>query len=223
MSDLWTDRLSEFLDRELSPADSAALETHLQSCAECRDTLADLRRVVSMAQALDDRAPAADLWPGVAALVGGDRPERRGWSRRIALTVPQLIAAGIALMLMSGGVVALIERPTSAAHLAGAPTTAPNSEVMTVGSNPPARTAVGYDGAVNDLQDVLRDERGHLDTATVRTIDENLQRIDRAIAQAQHALAADPGSVYLSNHLNQTRMRKLDLLRRAAALASAAS
>jgi hypothetical protein len=95
--------------------------------------------------------------------------------------------------------------------------------VLTVGSAPASHTPEGYDGAITDLQQVLRKDRAHLDTATVRIIDENLRRIDRAIGEAQHALAADPGNIYLTGHLNQTRMRKLELLRHAAALASAAS
>jgi len=47
----------------------------------------------------------------------------------------------------------------------------------------------------------------------------NLRIIDRAIAQARSALSADPGSAYLSLHLAQTMRTKLDLLRRAQAIA----
>jgi len=48
MSDVWTDRLSEYLDDELPPGERAALEGHLAQCAECSATLADLRRVVAV-------------------------------------------------------------------------------------------------------------------------------------------------------------------------------
>ena len=63
MKDQWTDRLSEYLDGELGAAERAALEGHLATCAECGATLAELRRVVARARALDDRPPTADLWP----------------------------------------------------------------------------------------------------------------------------------------------------------------
>ena len=53
MSDVWTDRLSEYLDDELPPGERAALEGHLAQCAECSATLADLRRVVARARALE--------------------------------------------------------------------------------------------------------------------------------------------------------------------------
>jgi hypothetical protein len=52
----------------------------------------------------------------------------------------------------------------------------------------------------------------------VRVIEQNLAAIDRAIAQAQGALLADPANLYLNTHLAETMRRKLELLRRAATL-----
>ena len=48
----------------------------------------------------------------------------------------------------------------------------------------------------------------------MRILDENLQAIDRAIAQCREALKTDPANVYLNGHLSSSRGRKLDLLRR---------
>jgi hypothetical protein len=80
-----------------------------------------------------------------------------------------------------------------------------------------------YAAAVRDLERVLEQNRGRLDTTTVRVIERNLATIDSAIAQAQRALAADSASVYLNSHLAETRQRKLELLRQAAALVSSVS
>jgi hypothetical protein len=80
-----------------------------------------------------------------------------------------------------------------------------------------------YASAVADLERVLEQGRGRLDTTTVKVIERNLASIDSAIAQAQRALAADSASVYLNSHLAETRQRKLELLRRAAALVSSVS
>jgi hypothetical protein len=70
---------------------------------------------------------------------------------------------------------------------------------------------------------VLAQGRGKLDTATVRVLEQNLATIDRAIAQAQQAVAADSANLYLNSHLAATMRRKLDLLRQAAALVAAVS
>ncbi|HET8946712.1 MAG TPA: zf-HC2 domain-containing protein [Candidatus Polarisedimenticolia bacterium] len=51
--------LSASIDRELKPAESAALETHLEACAECRGLLGDFRRL--------DEAIAAEPAPPVPA------------------------------------------------------------------------------------------------------------------------------------------------------------
>jgi len=78
--------------------------------------------------------------------------------------------------------------------------------------------AQSYAAAVADLERVLAEGRGRLDTTTVRVIEQNLAAIDRAIAEAQRALDADSANLYLNSHLAETMRRKLDLLRQAAAL-----
>jgi hypothetical protein len=75
-----------------------------------------------------------------------------------------------------------------------------------------------YDAAVADLERALNQGRGKLDKATIAVVEQNLQTIDQAIAQAREALASDPANSYLSGHLVEARRRKLDLLRRATAL-----
>jgi len=77
-----------------------------------------------------------------------------------------------------------------------------------------------YDAAVADLEQALKAGRGRLDASTVAIVEHNLQIIDQAINQAREALVGDPANAYLSGHLVEARRRKLDLLRRATALAS---
>lgn len=214
MSDQWTDRLSEYLDGDLAEAETAALEAHLDGCATCRETLAGLRRVVVRARSLEDRPPSRDLWSGVATRIGAG-PSRR----RLSFSVPQLLAAGIALAVLSGGGAWLLHPdPVRVAAVPPAPGTVP---VTTVGSTGAAGR--NYDSAVDDLERILADGRGRLDSTTVRVLEQNLALIDRAIAQAQRAVAADSANVYLNTHLAETMRRKIDLLRQAAALVSAVS
>jgi len=104
--DVWTDRLSEYLDGTLAGSERAALDAHLAGCAACAATLEELRRVVARAQTLQDRRPATDLWPGLAERIGVSPdivslPAQR--ARRVAFSIPQLIAAGIALVVLGSG------------------------------------------------------------------------------------------------------------------------
>jgi hypothetical protein len=217
MHDAWTGRLSEYLDGELEAADRAALTAHLGECAECRADLDGLRAVTERARMLDDAPPAADLWAGVAARIDA-LPKRRTTfvTRQFAFTLPQLVAAGLALMLASGGMVWL-------ARLGGSRTDFP----VVMGDASQIRPAnfgdAAYDDAVADLQRMLAEGRGRLDQETVRVLESNLRTIDQAIAECRDALAADPANVYLMTYLAETRARKLELLRRATALVDSRS
>jgi Putative zinc-finger len=208
-----TERLSEFLDSELDAEERRSLESHLGGCEECRALLAELRRVLSRAQALEDRPPRQDLWPGVAAAIGAAPARRRG----ITVPVPVLLAAGVALMLLSATAAALVFRSRPVTSLAeGRPSPAVPA-LATPAANPD--DAHGYDAAVRRLEAEVAAGGGRLDSVTVRVVRDKLRLIDRAIVEAEQALAADSGNTYLHGHLTQTRLRKLDLLRRAAALA----
>lgn len=228
MSDQWTNRLSEYVDGELPEGERVTLEAHLQTCDDCSATVMDLRRVVRRARLLREQTPSPDLWPAIARRIGATTPTveltpHRRESRRWSFSLPQLAAAGIALVTLSGGAVWILRSP------AGPETVAPVASVpASGGARTPAATNVAtrptayqsYAAAVADLERVLAEGRGRLDTTTVRIIEQNLAAIDQAIAQAQRALDADSANLYLNTHLAETMRRKLELLRQAAALVS---
>jgi anti-sigma factor RsiW len=221
MSDQWTDRLSEYLDGELKGSERALLEAHLERCEDCQETLAGLRRVVMRARSLEDRPPATDLWAGIAERIGAPaRVSITPIRRRFTFSFPQLLAAGIALAVLSASGAWMLHpvAPTIAVH--PAPVAPGEVGVTPVGAPSAARS---YDAAVSDLERVLVEGRGRLDTATVRVLEQNLALIDRAIADARRAVAADSANVYLNTHLAETMRRKVDLLRQAAALVAAVS
>jgi hypothetical protein len=213
------DRLSEYLDGEdMSTADRAAVDAHLATCSECRTTLDELRAVASFARQLPDSAPSTELWPGLVDRIETRSPLvsfARTPRRRFTFTLPQLVAASLALMVLSGGMVWIARSGN------------PNASLPSVVAQPdtpafaPASFAdMYYDQAVADLEKTLADGRNRLDPETVRIIEENLLSIDQAIDQSKRALRADPANVYLNNHFATYRNRKLALLRRATALAA---
>ena len=219
MNDQWTDRLSEYLDGELDDRERVALEAHLAGCAECTAVLADLRRVVARAQALDDRPPARELWSGIAERIGisTDDLARRRARRRVSFTVPQLIAASVALVAVSAGVARLVVRhPTNQGTVAANPAPLP---IVPVGIR---KADVTADHDVQDLRLALADGQrsGRLSPMTVRRIERSLGIIDSALAEGMRALAADPKSAYLNQHLADTMRRKMEFLREANRIAS---
>jgi negative regulator of sigma E activity len=256
MHEEWTDQLSDYLDGELSGDERDAVESHLAGCAHCRNVLEELRRVIARARSIQPRPPHQDLWAGIAERIearpttdkvtplhapGAQRPLRMP-SRRISFTLPQLAAAAVLLMALSGGIVWFIVSRPEGLHYnqSNASVRVPGSDGSSADVQVPAVAGSSadlqvrrdddvqaasvtladqqYDAAVADLEQAVHKGRGRLDASTIAIVEHNLQIIDQAMAQARQALGADPANSYLSSHLVEARRRKLDLLRRTAAL-----
>lgn len=224
--DPFTDRLSDYLDDELTASERLAVDSHLAECGECARTLEELRHVVDRARTATPRPPSRDLWDGIASRLAEEASraplpfaDRR---RRVSLTLPQLAAAAVLVAALSGAVVFLAGHRSAIVQ----PKATPDSAAVRADASPSPTVDVAtvsfadaqYDQAVSDLETALKRGRGKLDASTVAAIEQSLQTIDQAIAQARQALATDPANGYLSGHLVEARRRKLDLLRRAAAL-----
>jgi hypothetical protein len=221
MHDDISEKLSDYLDDELTPTERQAVETHLQQCEECAATLSDLRRIAGAAAALRDTPPSTDLWPDIAArMASGPRAAAPPARRRVAFTAPQLVAASLLLVALSGWLAVRVLSP------------APPRQTAATGSNQPGGGSGGsltpvafddqqYDAAIRDLQEAIDHGRSRLDPETVAAVERNLRLIDQAVDDARRALAADPSSGYLSGYMVQTRQRKLELLRQVAVLTQA--
>ena len=219
MDEHLAERLSAYVDGELEGTARLAAEAHLTACAECRSAVQDLRRVVSLTRALDDRPPARDLWPAIAERIGAapraDIVPLASRRRRFAFSVPQLAAAGVALSLLSAAAAG-----TAVHFLASAASVTVAAAPVTLVRNVSDLSAP-YDDAIRELEGLLSARRGDLDSATVHTVETSLHVIDLAIAQARAAVERDPNNVYLNGHLQSTLDRKLNLLRRATMLPKA--
>lgn len=242
MADRFTDRLSEYLDGDVTASERAAIEAHLRDCPGCARTLDDLREVAAIAGSLPARPPQADLWSGIAGRLepratdrvvpigafrtradrAGEPAARTGTpdARRFSFTAAQLAAAAALLVATSAGVSWLVRSrmteqppPQVAAAPAASDAGGDRAAAIRVANFADAQ----YDAAVSDLQRALADGRGRLDPKTIDVLERNLAIIDQAIDQARKALAADPANTYLNAYLADARRRKLDLLREATA------
>jgi hypothetical protein len=234
MMDRFTDRLSEYMDGDLPPDDARRVEAHLHECETCARTLEELRSVVARANTVADRTVPEDLWPGIAARVRSDAstaaPEQPvdatatgtviSWRRRrIALSIPQLAAAAILLVALTGGTAWLAGpgglRNASSTGTSSGPGAGPGTAaVIPVADTESVSTAVRYAIAIDELEQALFDPDALLPPSTEAKIRNSLRTIDRAIEDARRALEEVPTDGYLRQHLTATMRRKVDFLRR---------
>lgn len=245
MHDPWLDQLSEYMEGTLPPADAAALEEHLAACAGCRQALADLQEVLSLAHSLEAGEPPRDLWAGIEQAITAQAPAgalpvapspdmkvirldaaraAKPAGARFSFTLPQLAAAAVLLMAVGGTAVYLM----AGGSLGGSGNT-PVAMEMTQGTivlaagAPEAVRQVSatppavqrYESEVAELEQALEDARHRLDPATVDVVERSLESIDLAIADARAALAADPANPHLNRKLENTLEKKLAVLSRA--------
>lgn len=225
----WNDRLSAYLDDELSASQCDAVDGHLATCEECRAVLAQLGRVRDWAEEYEGELPRERVWDGIRSTIRGNTGQNQVVSidsghrrtRRPRYIIPAALAATLALAAVGTG------------SWWAARATAPTREIL-VSTNPtrlittstPGTSLLAaekYGAAIAQLEQALFQNGGHLDTATVRILSEKLIVIDRAITEAREALADDPASEYLADHFTNMMQRKLALLRNAASAGVASS
>jgi anti-sigma factor RsiW len=79
------------------------------------------------------------------------------------------------------------------------------------------------DAAIADLLRLLEQNSDRFNPPTLRLLEQKLDAVDRAIAEARQALEQDPKNPYLHRHLYQTLQMKMALLRQATGAARAVS
>jgi len=208
------------------------MEHHLAECPVCGDVLDELRNVVTRARGLRELDASigvgSDLWPGIEARIReipirsareGAAPARGGWfAHRFTLSLPQLAAAMIAMVAVSG---ALLWFASDFAGRQAATRVAAGSNRVTAvaASSVPVEAARSEIGR---LKQMLDDRRKDIDPETLRALEGSLGSVETAVGEASQALAADPGNPYVQAHVDEMRERQLHLLRRAVALAGGA-
>jgi hypothetical protein len=225
----WTDRFSEYLSGELADDQRGRLEEHVASCAACRDVLAQLGQVLTLAGEAELLEPTRDLWPGVAAAIGAGVAgnERAGGSGVIALPIVRGIPVGRArassrVRLATAACLLVLGTAASTWWLTSldgssqvvqeaAPSVGPVSDEL--------QASEGLADQLRVLEQLLAAAREALDPSTVLVLERNLNAIEAAIVDSREALTLDPGNGFLAEHLERMYRRKLLYLRDAVRVA----
>jgi anti-sigma factor RsiW len=192
-------QLDDYIDGQLAAGERSALEAHLTGCDACRAELERARSLLARARALPRSVdPPPEVWAAIRSRITasptvariGSRPPHR-------LPAPLLIAAGIALMLLSSALTVLWMRRA-----------APDRQF--------AVAQAEYVRATADLAHRLEGNPAGLAPTTLAVLERNLTIVDAAIHEAEEALENDPGDASLQRMLLARYQQRLELLQRAA-------
>jgi hypothetical protein len=104
-------------------------------------------------------------------------------------------------------------------HAVSAPGTVAGSKSSATTARPATFDAARVDGEIAQLQQALDRGQGRLDPRTIAVLEKNLALIRQAADDARRALAQDPANRELQDYFASTMHSKLDLMRRATAMA----
>jgi len=228
--DAW-ERLQDHLDGALSPDEERRLEAHLETCPICRGELAALRRLVAAASELPrEIPPPRDLWSGIAPRLAQratrtHAPES-SWDRLRASwrgLWPVMVGTAAVLVIV---IASTVERAAQVPPDPAATFAAQNEVAGGAGADAPGRAVVAALEAESEQADIVfehfaahvaDDPDGHSGTVFT-TIQQNLQIIEHAIAEARQAWEANPGSPRLIRLLAAAYQAKSSLQERATEL-----
>lgn len=210
--DRHADALAALVDDALDARERAPLDEHLAGCATCRDLLADLREIRSLAATLEPIEPPARVWHDVRRRVAAeerDETTRRsiGWRLRWPL-------AGGALAGAAAAGVVLVMGPTDFAPPPSNDPAGPAQEAVAAALEQIERP---HADAIRELEQ--RIETGApIPIAAREVLTRNLAVVDDAIAESRSAVAANPSATIPRERLRAGLAHKLTLLRTMAAL-----
>lgn len=201
---------------------------------------ADVRSIVKQAGALPVLEPSRDLWAGIEARLDSpvvpitSAPSARRF--RVPTWVGLAAAAAILIVVTSvvtqqwvtnGGAPAptvtatapvQAPQPESLGAAVSPVSTSPTSPVTTERTRVSA--AVTYGREIARLENFVRQRGEALDPTTKAIIENSMRIIDSALVEARAALARDPASRFLTDQVDQTLQKKMELLRTVSLLAA---
>lgn len=198
--DPWVDRLSEYVDGDVSDSDAAAISAHLESCEACRAAVRDLRSVVARlaADPSAETVRVPDGWTRLereltleGAVASRTTGRHRAVSRRAWPRLVFAAAASVAfLVTLAGGIWA-------GASLSDSPSTRlpgwMRHAIAGAMQRDRARANLAADQPSAPALDSLR--RARMERA--------LRTVEDALAAGTHALASDPDNETLGDYVAQ--------------------
>jgi hypothetical protein len=193
---------------------------------EREDIAAELTETVDALRSLPKEAtPPRDLWPEIQARISAHGQvstvtaigtHASWWNRSVS--APWAMAASVIFATAIGAVTWQVAQRGAPEVIAGVQLPTTTGVVRPVADDLGADLALPeYDLAVTGLRQAYEAGKERLAPETVEVLEQSLNAIDDAIAEARAAIEADPARAEVRRILYNNLNRKLDVLRQAAA------
>jgi anti-sigma factor RsiW len=200
-------QLNDYADGVMDAGEAERARRHIGACESCAREVRELAALkASIGELPRDIRPDRDLREGIWNEIAEPRHTRTLWSMRYPLAAAAILLIAVTSVVTRALVTGPAESEVGADY----------NSAARLASDDARKLEREYSEEVQELEMVLRKSRGALAPETVRIMEENLRIIDRAINEAQAALASDPNSDMLVDLLRSAYERKLELLRQAA-------
>jgi hypothetical protein len=196
-------------------AAQAVVRAHLEQCVSCRGVLQDLEKLRRSSRTLGPMAPPDHSWLEIAgqlrlgdSLKPVEEPRRAMPIARGPLV--QWIGLAAALVVVTIGAYFFVSPPNSGAGTTQSNAAAPGTveavmEALDVATR-------DYEKVFAQLDALAKSDGAPLDPAMTKKLQQNMQVIDKAIAESRDALTADPGSEPARESLFEALRKKMVVL-----------
>jgi len=203
--------INDDLDGLLTPEKKAALDSHLESCPDCRDLKCDFAAIVEKAKDLPVLEPSPAVWANIAARVRQaerEMPapvgERKFWAAILRPAgLRYALAAALGLIIIGGAVAGWKWRT-------GIARSGDDSVDFTLAKLKEAQ--VYYEKAVASLSEAVRSQKERMDPRLAEAFQQNLESIDATIRACQQIVRGDPDNLTARNYLLTAYREKVNFL-----------
>ena len=219
--------LDAFVDGELDADRARAVRGHAGGCPRCQARLGATGVLVETARALEPLDPPDSLLGATfqrLAVLEAEEAEHaplwwwwKAWRRT-------LFAAGLAACALGVFATSLLLRQPRVASRPPktVPAVGPEPDLYLEALREVARADDEYTRAIDDLRQIVADERPHWPPEMARAFDANLATIDEAVERQRELARRRPGDFAAQDELQAAYHKKIEFLREAVVRGEAA-
>jgi hypothetical protein len=222
-----TERLSAFVDGDLSATEAAAVRVHAPNCVACTAAIADLRALVDGARTLNDPDAPPTLWAAIEGELArdGERaaevapvsrprfawPVRWSWRTFSAGALAGAVVAALAIAAVPVVRGRRLERPPAAPPVETA-AAEPADPLLNEAEAEFAEAAAAYERSIAKLRALLAREETRWSLQERGRMAERLARLDEAITRSRELARRTPGDSAGNEQLFAAYQQKIAFL-----------